>query len=159
MKDRPRALTVLIAVFLLGGILGSAGMYMYCRKELPPERRRMQNFSQRPGMGRPRSPEFLHLTPEQEAKFSEIMNESYRQLDKLRVEQGPLIKQLDELRTEQEPRIQAIFGEMNRKLMAVLSPDQQQKFSAFLKETDKWRRRPPFGGRGMQPGMQQPPPH
>jgi len=161
MTDRPRALFVLVAVFLLGCILGSAGSYVYFRKMAGPERRGMQGFQARTGMGRGSMQNLqnvLRLTPEQQKKFQDIMAESRKQLDKLRTEQEPLFRQLDQLRTEQEPQLEAIRSETNRKLMAVLDEEQQKKFSAFLKQTGNWRMRTPFGGRGLQaPGMRPPP--
>ncbi len=139
MTDRPRALAVLIAVFVLGCVLGSAGSYMWLRHSEPPSARNMRSFPAGSGPGRQRLPELLQMTPEQENQFREIMAESR--------------KKLESLRTEQEPKIEAIRAETNRELLSVLNPDQQKKFDGFLKEMEQFRRRPPRerNGRGMQP--------
>ena len=135
MTDRPRALAVLIAVFLLGCIAGSAGSYLWLRDTREHGRREMQNF--RPGSpeGRQRMPD-LSLTPEQEAQFGKIMQEMRRQFD--------------ELRMQQEPRFEAIRSEFNQKLMSILNEEQKKKFSEFLKEMEDRRMRSPHGGRGME---------
>lgn len=140
MTDRPRALAVLIAVFLLGCILGSAGSYLWLRNPVGPPTRAIRNLPPGPGGpgGHQRFSELLQLTPEQESRFREIMAESRRQLDALR--------------TEQVPKLEAIRAETNRKLMSVLNEEQKKKFAAFLKEMgDRGERRPPRGGRGMEP--------
>jgi len=141
VTDRPRALAVLIAVFLLGCILGSAGSYMYLRNRPDqPFVRGMQGGRPGPergqGTGRQGFSDMLQLTPEQEGQFREIMAESRKQLDALRMEQGP--------------KIEAIRTETNRKLMSVLNEEQKRKFSAFLEDMAK-RRPPRMGGRGMEP--------
>ncbi len=75
--------------------------------------------------------DLLQLTPEQQARFREIMAESRRQLFQLQLEQSP--------------KIQAIRHETNRKLIAILNEDQQRKFESFVKEMENRRRRRPNG--------------
>ena len=139
MTDRPRALAVLIALFLLGCVLGSAGSYIYLQNRTDQTVREFRGgrpeFERGQGPGRQRFTDMLQLTPEQEGRFREIMAESRKQLDALRMEQGP--------------KIEAIRAETNRKLMSVLNEEQKKKFSAFLEEMAK--RRPPRMGRGMEP--------
>jgi Spy/CpxP family protein refolding chaperone len=147
VTDRPRALAVLIAVFLLGGILGSAGSYLWLRNRPIPANRAMQSFPRNAMAGR-RLTDFLNLTPEQEAKRKEIMAESFKQLSKLREKQEPLFRGLDDLRKEQEPQIEAILAEANSKMMAILNPEQQKKFSEFMNDMQNMRH---HGGRGMGP--------
>jgi Spy/CpxP family protein refolding chaperone len=115
----------------------------------------MQGFQRGSPLGGRRISEFLKLTPEQDARFREIMAESFRELGKLRTKQEPIFRQLDQLRQEQEPQLEAIRTETNRKLMTILNEEQKKKFSEFLKETENWRGHPPHGGRGMEPS---PPP-
>jgi len=154
VTDRPRALAVLIAVFLLGCVLGSAGSYMWFRSR-PVVEPRMTRGGQRGGSPMARLTELLKLTPEQDAKRREIMAESFKELNKLRAIQEPkvepLFHQLEELRKEQEPQIDALLSGTNRKIMAILNPEQQKKFADFLKDAENRRRRGPYGGRGMGP--------
>jgi len=163
MTDRPRALAVLIAVFLLGCIVGAGGSYLWLRSSRSTERRAMQGFPPGPPQGgrqsRQRMRELLQLTPEQEEKFGEIMAESRKQMDAVRAQDQPKIEAIF---SEQQPKIQAIFAETNRKLMSVLNQDQQKKFEALWKEMSKRRGRSPYGGRNGERnggrGMGPPPP-
>ena len=130
MTDRPRALAVLIAVFLAGCIAGSTGSYYWLKHDMNAWNQHRESGPPGP-QGRQRLPELLKLTPEQDTRFREIMTESR--------------KQLDALRAEQIPRIDVIRADTNRKISAVLNPEQQQKFDALLKEWDNLRKRPPRG--------------
>jgi len=135
VKNRPRALAVLVAVFLAGCIVGSGGSYYWLRKS-PGSRVRGRENVRGYSPERQRLPELLGLTPDQEKRFKEIMAESRRQLD--------------DLRTAEAPKIEAIRSETNRKLASILNEEQQKKFAAFLKEMENRRRRPPRG-RGFEP--------
>jgi Spy/CpxP family protein refolding chaperone len=131
VTDRPRALAVLIAVFLLGCIAGAAGSYYWLKKGLSFGEMHGQNMppsSRRPGPG---SPPDLRLTPEQDARFKEIMTD-FR-------------NQLDAVRAEQSDKMEAIRAETNRKLAAILNQEQQKKFNEFLKSRETMRRHPPRG--------------
>jgi Spy/CpxP family protein refolding chaperone len=99
--------------------------------------------------------DLLQLTPEQESRFREIMSESRKQLDHLRLEEAP---KLEALRAEEAPRLDAIRAETNRKLKAILNQEQQNKFESSLKEMENRTRRGP-GGRQFGPPMRpmQPP--
>ncbi|MBP1625202.1 MAG: hypothetical protein H6Q07_3224 [Acidobacteria bacterium] len=138
MTDRPRALAVLIAVFLLGGILGASGSYLWFRNQPVPQRG-VRDFRPGPGGpgGRLRFNDMLQLSPEQEVRFREIM--------------GEMRGKLDALTAEQSPKIEAIRTETNRSLMSVLNAEQKKKFADFLKQMEVGRRREPHGGRGMPP--------
>ena len=129
MTDRPRALAVLISVFLLGCILGSAGSYVWLRNS-PSVARRSSPRNYLRGL-----PD-LNLTPEQETKFGQIV--------------GEMRKQLDDLRKEQRPKIEAIRNETNGKLMSILNEEQKKKFESFVKDMNNRRMRSPRGGR--EPG-------
>jgi uncharacterized membrane protein len=137
MTDRPRALIVLIAVFLLGGIVGTGGTYLWMKKSPAPERVEMPGRRPGPSQGRPRMQELLQLTPEQESQFGKIMAESRRQMEALRA--------------EQQPKMEAIIADTNRKVMAILNKDQQKKFESMWKEMNSRGRRPSRGGHGMGP--------
>ncbi len=130
MKDRPRALAVLVVVFLVGCIAGASALFLWSGKpqQSPTPSRERRSGSSIRIQERQRLPNFLELTREQEAQFREIMAESWKQLDALRIEQAP--------------KIEAIRSETNRKLLAILTPEQQQKFSAFLEEMNKRRESP-----------------
>jgi Spy/CpxP family protein refolding chaperone len=164
VTNRPRALAVLIAVFLFGCIAGSSGSYYWLKKDTDSRNRHRDEGS--PGLqGRQRWMQLLHslkLTSQQDAQFKEIMAESRKQVDPLWKQQEPLLKQmeplrkqLDAMRDSQFANLDAIRTETNRRLIAILNPEQKSLFEAFLKEAEEMRRRPP---RGRDFGPPPPPP-
>jgi hypothetical protein len=142
VKERPRALAVLIAVFLFGCLIGSAGSYFWLKKN-PDLNRRSPDFrdnAQKNGpVPRPEPPNFkmiLQLTPEQDARFKEIVGESRKKMAEFR-------KQTDAFHFEQDAKTRAILSEMNRKFISILNEEQKKKFEAWQKEFENMRRRPP----------------
>ncbi len=136
MTDRPRALIILVAVFLLGCITGAGGSYFWLKKSTIPAMPQMGNAPSGHGQGRQRMPELFQLSPEQEARFREIMAESRRKLA--------------ELQNEQRPKIESIRSETDRKLHDILNEEQRKKFDSYLKEMQNRRGREPRG-RGPEP--------
>lgn len=137
MTDRPRALIVLIAVFLLGCLSGVLGGYIWSKRSAAEPPPMMRDGRQARGPGRQRMPNFLSLTPEQERRFREIMEESRRKLM--------------ELQKEQMPKVEAIRNETNRKFLEILDEEQRRKFEAFLKEWENRRERGPRGPESPPP--------
>jgi len=142
VKERPRALAVLIAVFLAGCLAGSAGSYLYFKKS-PDSNRRSPDFGGGPArngpMPRPEPANFkeiLQLTPEQDEQFKQILGESRKRMTEFR-------KQTDSFHSEQDAKIQGIISEMNRELNSILNDEQKKKFSAWQKDFESRRRRPP----------------
>jgi hypothetical protein len=142
VKERPRALAVLIAVFLFGCLAGSAGSYFWFKKSLDSNRgsRDFGDSAIKNGpLPRPEPPNFkeiLQLTPEQDVHFKEIVGESRKQMTEFR-------KQTDAFHFEQDAKIRAILSEMNRKLYSILNEEQKKKFAAWQKEFENTRKRPP----------------
>ena len=142
MKDRPRALAILIAVFLAGILVGSAGSYFYLKKSQDPFIRPpdFANGAMKGGpMPRPEPMSFkeiLQLTPEQDAQFKAILEESRKQMTEFR-------KLTDAFHREQDAKIQAIIAKMNVRLNEILNADQRRKFAAWQKDFESRRRRPP----------------
>jgi Spy/CpxP family protein refolding chaperone len=137
MTDRPRALAVLAAVFLAGCIVGTTGSYFWLKRPMEIPVRARETGPPPRGPERPRLPELLKLSQEQEKRFGEIMAESR--------------KQLDALRAEQAPKIEAIRAETNHKLLSVLNEEQKEKFTAFMKRMEEERRQAPRRRGGPEP--------
>jgi len=102
VKERSRAIVVLIAVFLLGCMAGSAGSYFWFKKP-QDSGRRSQEFNDgamRNGpMTRPEPMNFreiLKLDPEQYDKFKQVLGESRKQMSEFR-------KQTDTFHFEPDP--------------------------------------------------------
>jgi hypothetical protein len=150
VRDRPRAIVVLIAVFLLGCLAGSTGSFFWLKKS-PEPNRGVQEYRESPGkngrMPRPEPPNFrqiLQLTPEQYDQFQKIIGEYRKAI-------GGIRKQTDDFHFEQDKKIKSVLSEMNGKLTAVLNEEQKTKFEAWQKEFEKTRRRPPRGREGPPP--------
>jgi len=124
VKERPRAIAVLISVFLLGCILGSAGSYFYFKKYAKPSMM-SRGDGPPPPHGLRRWPELLQMTPEQDTRFKEIMRESRQKLDVLSMEQGQ--------------KIQSVLAETNQQISSILNDAQRKKFEELLKEIESWR--------------------
>ncbi len=161
MTDRPRALAVLISIFLAGCIVGATGFFLWAKKQpesLPFRPPNAGNFRRPPGpRGGPGNPwtQTLQLTPEQEKSVMGIMQESNRQLDALQKEYDP---RYSAVRAEHEPKIRAIIDDRNRKIAAVLNEDQKKKFEEYQKRFEERMRRGPGGGRGGFGRPMAPPP-
>jgi hypothetical protein len=154
MTDRPRALAVLIAVFLSGCIIGAGASNFWLNKSRDQARQTIQGFPSGPSPeGRQRMQELLQLTPEQESQFSKIMAESRRQMDTVRAQDQPKIEAIF---SEQQPKIEAIAADTNRQVMSILNKDQQGRFESWWKEMGSRRRGPPHGGRETRHPPQQP---
>ncbi len=123
MSDRIRALVVLVAVFLLGCVVGAGAVFVWGNKVVVAGGPRGDAY----GRGPQRLVERLQLSPDQEARFREIMAESR--------------KQLEAVRAESAPKAAAIRADMNKQVLALLSDEQKKKFEEFLKEVEARRER------------------
>jgi len=140
MSNRARALISLIAVFLLGCLVGGGGLYTWQKrvqpvgKSSPPARR---------GPDGPRSfAETLKLTPQQQDQFKQIFEDSRRQIDALRA--------------EMEPKFHAVQIQTNQRILASLNEEQKKKFEQMSKEMEARRESMRRGGRWGNP---MPPPN
>jgi len=141
VKDRPRALMVLIVVFLLGCLAGSGGSYFWFKKSIDAGRRSsdfregaMKDGS-RPRPEPPNFKQILDLTPDQDAKLKEIVAESRKHMADYR-------RQTDAFHSEQDNKIKAVLSEMTGKINAILNEEQKKKFAAWQKDFES-KRRPP----------------
>ncbi|HEY2933544.1 MAG TPA: hypothetical protein VGK99_17525 [Acidobacteriota bacterium] len=119
MRDRQRALAVLLAVFLLGGIAGAGSFYLW----LGPKVRANPDQTSRSERRHPKLSEELGLSKEQDVRFKEIMTQSRQQYELIR--------------KEVSPRFQAVKAETDKKIRSILNDEQKVKFEAFLKRMDK----------------------
>jgi Spy/CpxP family protein refolding chaperone len=120
MNNRVRALESLIAVFLLGLLMGAGGALIWSHNGLPNG---ASWFST--GGNRNHFSEMLNLTPEQDTQMKAIFQDTRRQTAALR--------------DEMEPKFAAIRAEANGKIAALLNDEQKKKFEQYLKERDSPR--------------------
>jgi len=143
VNNRPRALAVLISVFLSGCIVGAAGSYFLIKSKPALV---FSGFVGGASYGRssegsrlPRLLEQLKMNPEQEKQFNKIM-EDWR-------------NQINSLRTAQFARFEETRSESNKKIAAILNEEQRKEFELYLKkmEDERRNRKPPRMGRGFPP--------
>ncbi len=122
MKNRARALTVMIAVLLIGCILGIAGhrsweMWFRGRTTAssgPQIQRQTDRLAKR-----------LQLTTEQEVRLKAILEDS-----RLQINAG---------RTELQSKMETIRARTNEKITAILTDDQRKTFQQLLSEAGAHR--------------------
>jgi Spy/CpxP family protein refolding chaperone len=139
MRERTRAIAVLLAVLVLGCLIGAAGFWSHYAKHGDAQVDEMdKRRGGPPPQRRERLPQLLGMTSEQETRFEEIMDESRQQLDALRM--------------EQRPKIDAVIEETNRKIQTILNDEQKMKLDAFLADVERERGRDGHGGGGPRDG-------
>jgi len=136
VRERTRAIAVLVAVFILGCLVGAAGSWLRYAKYGGAATRVAEGGP--PPPRQERLPELLDMSSEQEARFEEIMAESRQRLDALRL--------------EQRPKIDAVIEETNQKFHAILDEGQKAKLEAFLADLDRQRGREGRRGPGPRDG-------
>jgi Spy/CpxP family protein refolding chaperone len=129
MKNRGRALAVLVAVLLAGCLLGVAGLHLwqsrYPRDAGGPYASRMRG-------GPDRLAERLQLTSDQQTKLHAILDGSRREIE--------------DSRLETDKKLEAIRIRTNSQITAILTEEQKKRFEQFLQEGDT--RRMPSGRKG-----------
>jgi hypothetical protein len=140
MKDRPRALAVLIAIFLIGTIIGVAGSYLWLR----PSDKTPRPFDGRPpaasdAMPRSDFPELRlspELTPGQKEQWAGIFKETREKMDVLGKEQRERMNEFDAKRNN-------IWKENDQKLRAVLNDEQKVVFDEWVEKKREWMEKAP----------------
>jgi Spy/CpxP family protein refolding chaperone len=127
---RWKATILVVAVFLLGVVLGGAALYM-ARSVW--------------GDGPSRGPHFGPPGPERDARVVEQMT---RDLDLTPEQQAQLAASLEETRKQMNavydsirPQIQQLREQGRDRIRAFLTPEQREKFEAMLARFDEERRR------------------
>ncbi|HKS81961.1 MAG TPA: Spy/CpxP family protein refolding chaperone [Candidatus Acidoferrales bacterium] len=125
-KVRREAAILVIVVFLLGVLLGAVGNHVW------GERVSSNHVQIRPNTYRPKNQVIadftkeLELTSDQQAKLGEIIDQTRAQWNAL---YAPLQPEHEKIRQDSRNRIRAI-----------LTPEQQTKFDAFMQRLDEQRR-------------------
>jgi Spy/CpxP family protein refolding chaperone len=129
MKNRARALAVLIAVLLAGFILGIAGFHFWQQR---PLRYRDFTLSSRVQSRPDGLAERLQLTADQQQQLKAILEDSRRQIEAGRV--------------DMEKQLEAIRAQTNDRIAAMLNDEQKKMFRQYVTEGDLDRN--PGGRRG-----------
>jgi hypothetical protein len=125
-KTRREAALLVLVVFLLGVLLGGVGNHVWGERV-------WGNAAPKPGIYRPKNQviaEFtreLSLTQEEQSQLSTIIDDTRAQWNAL---YAPLQPQHEKIRQDSRARIRAM-----------LTPDQQTKFDAFMQRLDEQRKK------------------
>lgn len=146
-NDRSRAFAVLVAVFLIGAIIGVGGTYFWLKPSASiPRSLEARNAppanNQNPANSQPPKPPDFNLSSEQEEQLGTIWKETGEKLRSLMHDQREIMAQGDQKRKE-------IWDENDRKVRSVLNQEQKEKFDVWIKDVRNWRERP--RRRGMEP--------
>jgi Spy/CpxP family protein refolding chaperone len=129
MKNRLRALAVMIAVLLAGCVLGMTGLHFWETGFRAPVDASATRRAQEQNAKLARR---LQLTAAQEAQLKAILDDSRRQINAGR--------------TELETKLETIRARTNEKIAAILNEEQKKKFQQLLSEGDVHKLR---SGRGQ----------
>jgi uncharacterized membrane protein len=145
-SDRSRAFAVLVAVFLIGAIMGVGGTYLWLKPSAAAprsieERNAPTANNQNPANSQPPKPPDFNLSSEQDEQLGSIWKETGERLQSLMHDQREMMTQADQKRKE-------IWDENDRKVRSVLNQGQKEKFDVWIKEVRNWRERP--RRRGME---------
>jgi len=140
MNNRVRALESLIAIFLLGLIIGVGGALLWVDRGPQNATNAIPRFSGAYRRNPVKLAELLHLTPEQDAKIRAIYDETRR-------ESAALSK-------EMEPKFEAIRNKTNSRIAEILNDEQKKIWEEFLKQRDESRDRSGRGGGRNDDGRQ-----
>ncbi len=116
MKNRARAVVVIVAVLLSGCILGTAGYHFFFEKRVRTQLA-VSNSGHVSGHAG-RLAERLQLNKEQEKQLSGILEDS-----RLQIETG---------RNEFNSKMQEIRTKTNERIAAILNDEQKQRFQRIL---------------------------
>jgi len=129
MKNRASALAVILAVLLIGCLLGIGGYHFigrgFQKHPTVSDTQRTQSHTERLASR-------LQLTKEQESQLHAILEDSRRQINAGR--------------TELESKMQTIRAKVNERIAAILNDEQRRKFQQILSEAES-RGRPADQGR------------
>jgi len=118
MNNPRRALTVLVAVFLAGCLVGAGTDHLLGRRFAA-----RGGDAQRSGRagGTDRLAAVLQLTPDQQIQLKGVYDELRRQLDSTRREMGE--------------KFDTVRARANERIASMLNPEQRKRFEEYLKET------------------------
>ena len=135
MKTKIQAIAVLVAVLLLGCLIGSAGSWLRYGKRMNVRANEKSEGSQLLSQhGEQHLSELLEMTSEQRIRYEDVMKESR--------------DELDNLSREQRLKIDAVIAEANKKIQSILNAEQKTKLERSLQEINRGRERGSRGKRG-----------
>lgn len=117
LSNKIKAQLMLVTTFLLGVVIGAAGLYVYNRQfggNPSSEQELLDDLSRS-----------LALSPEQKTKVEEILKQSKQEYQ--------------ELRNQNRPQFQAVRDRVRLRIKEVLSADQQIRYDEWNSQQDAKR--------------------
>jgi len=117
LSNKIKAQLMLVTTFLLGVVIGAAGLYVYNRQfasNLSSEQELLNDLSRS-----------LELSPEQKSKVEEILKQSKQEYQ--------------ELRNQNRPQFQAVRDRVRLRIKEVLSAEQQDRYDEWNRHQDAKR--------------------
>jgi Spy/CpxP family protein refolding chaperone len=115
-RPSAKAIGLLLAVFVLGGVAGSLGTYVGTHdRQIRSRQTFLDQFRQQ-----------VQLTPSQLVQIRGILAEGHKRWEAIR----------EKSEKEAQPQFDALHAEIRKRIRAVLTPAQQPKFDEFLKRLE-----------------------
>lgn len=129
-RPSAKAIGLMVAVFVLGGIVGGLGTILARRMDRTPRRRPFID----------RLTQDLQLTAQQRTQIQAIFADGHRRFNQV----------FQQSQDQARPQYDAIRKDVHARIRAILTPTQQAKFDALLKQLGPPRgpHGPPGGRRG-----------
>ena len=115
-----KAFILLLAVFVLGGVIGGLGLYV--AGHMHNSHRRQRIFD--------RLTQQVQLTPQEQKQVEAILADGHKRFE-------AVYRQSQE---QARPQYEAVRNDIRARIRALLTPEQQPKFDAFLKQLDAERK-------------------
>ena len=119
-RPSAKAIILTVAVFILGGAVGSLGTYVVHHMGDGHRRQRIVD----------RLTEQLHLTPDQQKQIETILQDGHKRITAI----------YRQSQDQARPQYEAVHTEIRSRIRALLTPAQQPKFDDFLKRLDAERK-------------------
>lgn len=122
MTDKRKAVILVVVLFVLGIALGSVGMHMWDAHVIAAQARHSPVKDLKAQ---------LNMTPAQEQRFDAIIKEDHAKFRDLNKERD----------AEWDPKYDQVRQQGRQNIRAILTPQQQAIFDAFLRRLDQQRQR------------------
>lgn len=123
MKTRTSATLVLLLTFILGGITGALGYYLYARRSVialardggrPPNPHHLvEELAQALSLDSPQKAKLEAIVAESRERFRTLSEQVHPQYEEIRRQTRDQIRQM--LREEQKPRLDEFFKELDKR--------------------------------------------
>jgi Spy/CpxP family protein refolding chaperone len=145
MNDKRKAILLVVVLFALGAGLGAVGAHLWDAHVIASQAHHSAIRDLR---------DQLHLTPAQAQQFDTLVSDTHAKFHALgtqeHAEWDPKFHALDaQDHAEWDPRYDQLRQQWRAKARAILTPEQQGIFDAFVKKLDEERQKEQQQGQGQ----------